>query len=292
MNAIVDRTKFIGGSDIAAVLGIDPWRTPVDLYLDKVLPQHLPQTPPQRRGSLLERYIVDEIDTVYGMKATTRNQRYTDRLVPFFACEVDCEFADESNGIENGEIKTVHPFKRGAWGEEETDELPTHYVAQAQWNLGITDRKLCHVFALFGDELQRYRVVRDDEIITAMRDRASAFWSTYVQRMVPPPIEWTSPHALATLKRLYPGTDGETMTATPSHTYWRKVMEEAAELRDRYDRTVDAARAHLLDEMGDAALLQFTDGKAFRRKRIEVKGYTVEPRTQIDFRLITMKDKA
>lgn len=48
MNAIVeaeraaivppDRRKFIGGSDVAAILGISPWRSIVDLWIDKTTP--------------------------------------------------------------------------------------------------------------------------------------------------------------------------------------------------------------------------------------------------------------
>lgn len=34
-----DRSKFLGGSDIAAVLGISPWKSPVDLWRDKTTPR-------------------------------------------------------------------------------------------------------------------------------------------------------------------------------------------------------------------------------------------------------------
>ena len=31
-----DRTKFIGGSDVAAILGVSKWKTPFQLYQEKI----------------------------------------------------------------------------------------------------------------------------------------------------------------------------------------------------------------------------------------------------------------
>lgn len=38
----MDRTKYLGGSDVAGILGISPWRTPLEVYLDKVQPRNKP----------------------------------------------------------------------------------------------------------------------------------------------------------------------------------------------------------------------------------------------------------
>lgn len=284
--AAPDRTKYLGGSDIAAILGISPWKTAVDLWLDKIQPPREDghNAAAKRRGSRLEPYIADMIEQEHGLAIARRNERYIDPEVPFFACEIDAE----TTGGDNVEIKAVHPFKAREWGTEDSDELPIHYVAQTQWGLGITGRDRCHVFALIGDELRRYMVERDDETISAMRDRAAAFWREFVQPKVRPPFDFADSKTLETLRKLYPGTDGSTVEATAMHEHFRAVIQTAEEMRDKYQGLIDGARAHLLAEMGNAALLRFPDGKAYRRKLIKTKASVIERAAgqYIDFRLV------
>ena len=298
------RRKFIGGSDIAAVLGISPWKTTVDLWLDKTTPPMPEQDgkPARRvktRGHRLEPYIIDMIEEEHELKITARNQRYIDPEVPFFACEIDAETQLVSMDgdtpslpiTENVEIKTVHPFKTKEWGEQDSDALPLHYLAQTQWQMGVTRRDRTHVFALIGDELKRYIVERDAVTIDAMRRRAEAFWMDYVVPGIRPPIDYTDSKALDTLKRLYPGTDGTAIQATAEHEHWRFVLEQAKDMAAKYERVVAGAEAHILAEMGNAAILVFKDDKAFTRKLIEVKGRTqvVESYSFIKFTLANIK---
>lgn len=283
-----DRTKYIGGSDIAAILGISPWRTAVDLWLDKTTPPRGDETSRvKRRGSRLEPYIADMIIEEHGLPLVARNRRYIDPKVPYFAAEIDAETADA-----NVEIKTVHPFKANDWGQADTDELPIHYVAQAQWGLGVTGRTLCHVFPLIGDDLRHYRVERDDETIQALRDKAADFWTKYVEPKVRPPLDFSTGLTNDTLRRLYPGTDGTTIVASAMHEHWRAVLQTATDARDKYEGVIEGARMHLLSEMGNAAVLRFDDGKAFRRKLVSKKAYDVHypAATYIDFRLVNLKD--
>jgi len=288
-----DRTKFIGGSDISAILGISPWKSAVDLWLDKTTPpRDDSSSAPKRRGQRLEPYIRDMIASEHGLTITAANQRYVDPEVPYFACEIDAECVQAvAHPIENIEIKTVHPFKARDWGEVDTDALPIHYVAQAQWGLGVTGRSVCRVFALIGDDLRPYVVERDDETIEALRTKADEFWQRYVLPKLRPPLDFAHSLVQDTLRRLYPGTDGSTVEATAMHEHWRAVLQTATEARDRYDGVIDGARAHIMAEMGNAAFLKFTDGKAFRRKQTTRKGYTVEPTSYMDLRLVNLKEK-
>lgn len=284
-----DRTKYLGGSDIAAILGISPWKTATDLWLDKIKPriEGTGNAAAKRRGTRLEPYIVDMIREEHGLEIIARGNRYVDADVPYFAAEIDAETADE-----NVEIKTVHPFKARDWGELDTDELPLHYVAQVQWGLGIRRRQRCRVFALIGDDLRPYVVERDDETIDAMRARAREFWERYVLPQEPPPLDFGDRKTLDSLKRLHPGTDGSTIEASAMHEHWRAVLQTATEMRDKYEGVIEGARAHLLAEMGDAALLRFADGYALRRKLIKTKACVInKPAGQyIDFRLVKTKE--
>lgn len=260
MNAPViatpDRTKFLGGSDIAAILGISPWKTPLQLWRDKTQPAMPENADPERlkvlsRGKRLEPYVLDMARQEFGMVIVSANERYLDSDVPYFAAEIDAETADE-----NIEIKTVHPFKAKEWGVEDSDSLPLHYVAQVMWGLGVRPKPRTVVLALIGDDLRRYVVERDDEAISAIRGRASDFWTQHVEAMVPPP-----PVSAADVHALFPRDTGGAVEATTEAAMavreLRALKEEAKAIEKRIETTESAIKR----AMGEASTLMLAGTK-------------------------------
>lgn len=182
----LDRTKYLGGSDVAGILGISPWRTPLDVYLDKIQPRTGPIDPAKQRiftrGQRMEPYVIDLLAEEAGLEIVGRGNRYRDPVHDFLAAEIDAEAATG----ENIEIKTVSPFKAKEWGEVQTDAIPVHYTAQAMHGLMVTGRQTC-VFGVLigGDDFRIYRVERDDETIEAIREKEVEFWGR-IQRLEPP----------------------------------------------------------------------------------------------------------
>ncbi|EGI1166063.1 YqaJ viral recombinase family protein [Escherichia coli] len=183
---IMDRTKYIGGSDVAGILGISPWRTPLEVYLDKVQPRVKPVAPSKQkvftRGQRMEPYVIDLLSEETGMEIVHRGNRYIHRDYDFIAAEIDAEAASG----ENIEIKTVSPFKAKEWGEIQTDAIPVHYTAQAMHGLMVTNKQVC-VFGVLigGDDFRIYRVERDEETIQAILEKEIAFWDR-VKNLNPP----------------------------------------------------------------------------------------------------------
>lgn len=206
--AAVDRRKFLGGSDIAAVLGISPWTTPVQLYHKKTSPpvedkgNRREKSRGKRWEAVVGEMLVEELEEKgHRVEIVAANKRYVDPSVNYFACEIDFELRlDGEDEITNCELKTVHPFKSKEWGEAGTDNSPVWYTAQAMQGLGITGRRRCLVAALFGaDELKTYPIGRDEETILGMRMRGTDFWVNHVLARVPP-----EPVSLEDLKLLFP----------------------------------------------------------------------------------------
>lgn len=194
----IDRTKFVGGSDIAAVLNISPWRSAVQLWSDKVTPRLEAHGKAKRkvlkRGqrweAVVAEMLVEELQSRgHTVEIVSRNARYIDPDFPMFACEIDFEVRlDGEEEITNVELKTVSPFTAAAWGDSDSDTVPVWYLAQAMWGLGITKRRRCIVAPLFGaDEIRTYTVDADDDTIAALRKRAAEFWGNHVVPKVPPP---------------------------------------------------------------------------------------------------------
>lgn len=234
-----ERTKFLGGSDIAALLGIAPptWErsTPLSLYMSKVHPREAldPRDTSRKvkyRGKRWEAVVAEMMveklkDLGHTVRVINHNARYTDPDYGFFSSEIDFEIVlDDEPEITNVELKTVHPFKAKDWGEEGSDECPVWYTSQALWGLGITRRRRCIVAALFGaDEILLYPVDADQGVIDGMRAKALEFWENHVLPQIPPP-----PENLVDMKLLYPMNTVETIDVTNNEA----VVDAIFELRE------------------------------------------------------------
>lgn len=225
MNAILQpdlhpTRGYIGGGTIAGILGLSPFQTPLDEYLQIVNELQDELTPEKaeffedRRD--LEPWAAKKFTRKTGLKIVRTNERYTDAGHPHFRAEIDFEPEDESNG----ETKSVHPNAVGGWGKpDQGDEPPLYVTAQAMWGLGITGRARCYVQALIGfDDHRVYMVERDDDLIATIRQRAAAFWKYHVLPRRPPP-----PTNVEDLLRLYPRDSG-------------RAVEASADIRDSLEQ--------------------------------------------------------
>lgn len=221
----LDRASYIGGPDAAAVMNVSPYRTAVDCFFSKVDPQPEEISEAKRkffrRRKHQEPIIAAMLEEEYGIVVTRLSidehpNRYQDVEFPFLAAEIDFEFRMSPSvrlrfperpdfctipdgTLLAGEIKTVHPFSASEWGEQGSEEVPTHYAAQVMHGLGITRRPAALVVALFGlDTLMAFPVMADQETIDLMRAECVKFWTQHVETRVPP-----DPVNLDDIKRLY-----------------------------------------------------------------------------------------
>lgn len=229
-----DRRRYVGGSDISGILGLQPprWRTALQIWERKTA-EELPaeeDTPREQRKRLARGHVVEPLvarmlEVLHGITGAQRGRRYVDADYPYFAAEIDLELplsavahlfpmsSDDPpadlDGIVNVEIKTVHPFAAGEWGEEGTEDVPIHYAAQVYWGLGVTRRRFALCAALFGaDDLALYPIVADVETIAGMRAKAERFWQEHVLPGIPP-----APSTLKDAAALWPTDDGSSVEA-------------------------------------------------------------------------------
>ena len=253
MNApekIVDRTGWIGSSDMAAILGLSPWKSPLELWLEKTGQAAPADADPEkaklfRRGKRLEPVIVNMLEEERGLQIIARNQRYADPEFNFLRCEIDAEAVVDGEHV-NIECKSAHPFTAFKYGAEGTDETPVEYSVQAMFSLMITGRKRCIFGVLFGaDNLVTYELRRDDEIIAEMRARALKFWREHVlARVAPVPIN------LPDVERMLRRTPPTRIEATPEV---EKMINELDEAR-AMERNAKAEADEMKFQLGMAIL--------------------------------------
>jgi len=276
MEAVLDRTKFIGGSDAAAILGVSPYKTPYQLWMEKTGQVEddfdVSRDKVLRRGKMLEPYVIEMTREEYGIEIVSRNQRFCDPELSFLSCEIDFEWMDV-NGVQNADVKTVHPRVAYQWGEQGTDEIPLHYTVQFLFGQMIRgcERTLCS--AMIGaDDLRIYRTERDEEMISLIRQRCIDFWEM-VDKHVAPPIT-----SLADVNLAWPKDSGNSIEAT----------SEIVEIIERYKLfkkglAGDEAKCELMELdifkfMKDHTEIVDSNGKKLATRKLqERKGYTVEP---------------
>ncbi len=194
-----DRSTYLGGADVAAVLGVSPWLSPFMLYQKKVGAFVEEVTPAKQklfdRGHRWEpivvEMLVDELQARgHEVEIIARNQRYQDPEFPFLAAEIDLELRVDGEEV-NGEAKTVNPFAAKAWGDEDSDEIPIYYAAQVMHGLMIRPRRRTIIAAVTGfDEKPRMHwIERDEETIAGIRAREVEFWQRVQDRNPPNPTD-------------------------------------------------------------------------------------------------------
>ena len=214
-----DRKLYIGGSDAAAILGVSPWATPVELWMQKTGREAPRQVDPVRerifaRGKRLEPVILEMVidklqERGHDVQLLETNKRYYDTEHTFMSCEIDFELMLDGEHI-NGDCKSVVGFARKKWGDEDTEDVPIEYAAQFMHGMMITGRRACLVAALIGlDDVAIYWVRRDQETIEAMRAKEIAFWHDHVIGDTPPDT-----FTFDDVKALFPHDNGMSIAAT------------------------------------------------------------------------------
>ena len=213
---LAQRRNGIGASDIAAVLGISPWKTPLQLYLDKrgeLPPQE--DAPQLRRGRMLEPLVLDFYADETGHQVT-RQQECVTGAEPWMMATLDGFDAIDNAPVE---AKTVNAFSAQEFGEHGSDDIPLHYSAQVHWQMMLTDASTGYLAALIGsDDFRIFTIQRDRDLELLLIARATEFWQR-VQSGTPP-----EPNSEVDVKLLYPRDAGSSIEATP------EIADAVAEL--------------------------------------------------------------
>lgn len=264
----MDRSTFLGSSDMAAILCVSPWSTPLDIYFEKTGGDRAADDPAKakifRRGKRLEPVVVNMLEEERGFEIIKRNERYRDTEYPFLSCEVDAEAMVDGEHV-NVECKTAHHFTQWKYGDEDTDQIPIEYAAQAMFSLMITGRRRCIFGVLFGmDNLVTYNIERDEETIASMRAKAVAFWHDHVLARVPP-----APVNIDDSLRLFRRDAGSIIPATPEVLAlvkeYKKIKEDAAVADDMAEQLKYQITVAMLG-------MEFMQAKAKPGKHVLVDG--------------------
>ena len=180
------RTKGLGGTDISAVVGMNPWKTAIDVYLGKLgLSEPKDVTEPMEWGTYQEQGIRSAYERRTNWKVEVPTLLHHPQ-VQFVLGTPDGIVPDAARGLE---IKTS-AFKTSEWGKPGSDEVPVHYSLQCAQYMAITGLEVWDLAVLFsGNRLEIFTLRRNPEIEEQILAAAKWFWETHVVPKVPPPVD-------------------------------------------------------------------------------------------------------
>lgn len=213
------RRTGIGGSDVASVLGLNPWRTPYDLWMDKTgqVP-HGEENAAMHFGTILEQVVADEFVLRTGKKIRRDNQMHRTGKDNFQIANLDRVVVGEDAILE---CKTANAFRSDDWGESQEDEIianqvvtehkiPLYYETQIQWYMGVCKKSKAYLAVLIGgQDFRIYCIAFNQTIYASLVEKCQAFWfENVVANVAPKPIN------IEDVKKLYAKDNGEMLEAS------------------------------------------------------------------------------
>ncbi|MDK4689752.1 YqaJ viral recombinase family protein, partial [Kingella negevensis] len=258
-----DRRQGIGGSDIAAIIGVSQFKTALDVFLSKTTEQPELKGEHLYWGHALEAPIAARFSEETGKLIFRQPEIKKHPKHDFALANADGLIIDKITQQPIGilEIKTASAFKFKEWSNED-DGVPIEYIAQVQWYMEIFDVDFAYIAVLIGGrDYRQYRIERDRELAADLLARAKEFWENHVMKNVPP-----EPQNAADVQKLYPQDDGEAQQADTetliAYNELRRLKEQAKAL----DEQISQHEELLKTKIGQRAIMLSGEEKLFTWK--------------------------
>lgn len=278
------RMTGVGGSEAAAVCGIDPYRQRLDVWLEKVQgirDETIGNKEVVRWGNLLEDTVAMEWGERHGVKVRRSNSVLSHPDLPWMLGNIDRRVTGSKQGLE---VKTRGTFAAEDYGPSGTDQVKDTDVMQCQHYMAVTGWGVWHMAVLIGgQELRSYTIPRDDGLIDDLIHVEREFWES-VERKERPPMDYRHRGASDLIKRLYPATNGEIIDLGYKGENLYREMEDLKTIRGNAEKRIDALQNELRDMLGESAGGTIIGGGGWRRKLVQRKGYEVKPSEYFDVR--------
>lgn len=172
------RARHVGGSEIAAVFGLSPFKSKWQLYMEKAgkLPApDLSGNPAVNAGRHLEPGIASWAAEKWGLNLQKARRYCTDDQCPGLGSSLDYECVGSGTRYPV-EIKLAMRHDGWEWDGDDLTQIPQNYVMQLQTQMACTGAAFGELVAYIGGDVRRMRVPRSDKIIAAIRREVARFW--------------------------------------------------------------------------------------------------------------------
>lgn len=244
-----ERRKGIGGSDVAALMGLSRYKSPYEVWAEKVGTVEAPDLSGSQAvewGNRLEPVVKAKFSEEHPQLLVRRlNGIIRSRERPWAQASLDYEVRDPDEGWGVLEVKTVGLRRASDWD----DGVPVYYQTQVAHYLGVTGRPFADVAVLIGgQEFRDYRMRREDLDVDFVARAVDEFWQRHVAAGIPPEV---GPGDGAALAAAHP-TGDSFLVLEDSEVPEVKAYEVAAKRKRAACEAYDLAASRLKARIGDA----------------------------------------
>ena len=277
------RSEIIGSSEAAAACGMSEYKTPLQLYLEKIGEiDPFAGNDHTRRGRRYEPLIAEDWQELTGRKL----RRYP---CPMFlhpdhrgiAATPDGEI-DDDEGLE---IKSTTFRMRRKLGEEDSDDIPNDWLFQAQQQCMVMGWRVVHFCILVDLEPCAYRVDRNEDLIDLMIAAELELLERIKDRCPPEPT-WTHPSTPKLIREIHKHVNDVRVELSLEACQARRRYEELADAIKTAEKEQKECQAFYEHEIGDNFAGVLDDGRMIRRKWIEGGHRSFDVAGRFDYRAV------
>jgi putative phage-type endonuclease len=284
------RTRGLGGSDAAVILGRSPYKSPLALYSEKIGLVEPPDTQSEAAewGVLLETKVAEKYAKVSGLPLYYPGPWtiYRSKTNPFLSASFDRLILNQ-----NEEVGAVLQVKTtGAWHEEEWEaDVPLHVTLQVHHEMLVAGVQHAAVAVLIGGQKYRsYDVAMNQDLAEVMMREEAAFWQRILNRDPPEPDGTKSSREI--LGKLYPKhVEGKTISLPAEAMEWDRLLGEANAKLDKWKGEKDLYESKIKAALGDAERGMMASGVGYSWKASPRAGYEVKPTVVRTLRRVSPK---
>jgi predicted phage-related endonuclease len=215
------KSRGIGGSEVAAILGLDSDEREIWSVYNKKIGMAEPEvdeSTAMRRaiGKDLEQALVHSFSRMTGRRVEWWDKTIQHPERPWQVGSPDALSPSADAPLLGIDAKNVSFDQRYLWGHPDDDDpfFPERYEWQCRWYMSLCDVDEWQIIALLGgSDLRIYKIERDLNIEREMLRDVECFWFNHVLKRVPPDINY-SRSARDYVHARYPRSNGKVRLAT------------------------------------------------------------------------------
>ena len=244
------RRQGITGSDIGAICFLNPYKTPLEVYLDKVSEEEHQDisSEPIYWGNRLEDVIADEYAIRQNVKVSVEPNILQHKEYDFILGSIDRWVNDGEYILE---CKTIGSRLINQLGEVGTDQIPSYWLAQVAWYVAITDTPKADIAVLAaGQDFRIYTYNRDKNLEEKLIKIARNFWHNHIEKRVPPKCINTRDTF-----NLFPQSNNKQITAKNDILAKLEELKIAKMSEEQIQKTIEKLKVEIQEFMQDYDVL-------------------------------------
>jgi len=259
---LLDRKLGIGGSDIAPIMGLSPFATPLDVYRDKMNPEVIYEEESEdlKRGARVEKYILQEYSEVNNCSLETNLPPFIHLEYPFMRGNIDAKVVGQNVIVEAKSTKC--PIAK--WEEG----IPEYYRTQVAYYAMLSNADRVDVPVLFSNwQYACFTYWRDYEYEAHIKKAVIDFWNNHIVAGIPP-----EPSTPAELQAVYPKIDdAKTIKADSEIRETVSLWQETSLRRRELEKQEEKLKIEIQNFMGDAGILDSGFCKVALKERTAIR---------------------